>query len=221
MGNGNRIYTVILVRGGKTYGGGHGGAAVTCHKGVVLTLRRIGESADTALTAQGIKPHVAVGEQLVGVALMAHVPHDSIIGRGKHTMHSHRQLHRTQVRGQMAAGAGNGLHHLLTHLGAEVGELFGIHFFDVFGRVDVFQSLHTTITFILCFPLMVTRQQSLCQLTQTVGGVAKHGQRLYRLSGALFGQTTSLLQSQKRYVGGLLILGFTLWNELSTKPKTD
>ena len=72
---------------------------------------------------------------------------ESILGGGEHAMQRHRQFHRAQIGGQMTAGAGDGVHHLLPQLGTQVGELSGIPFFNILGRPDVFQSLHNKSSF--------------------------------------------------------------------------
>ena len=48
----------------------------------------------------------APGEQLVGIALMAHVEDQLIPGKIKGTMQGDGQFHHAQVGGQMAAVAG-------------------------------------------------------------------------------------------------------------------
>ena len=128
---------------GDAVGHRHGGTAVPRHKGVVLTLRRIGEAGDATLLAQGIKPLVPIGQQLVGIALVSHVPDDSVLRGVEHLMQRHRQFHGAQIGGQMSAGAGHRVDQLLPQLGAQSGQLGGGHILNVLGRVNLVQVLHT------------------------------------------------------------------------------
>ena len=59
----------------------------------------------------------------MGIALMPYVKHDLILGRFQHPMQRHRQLHHTQVRGQMAPCMGNRFDEESPDLGAELDHL--------------------------------------------------------------------------------------------------
>ena len=77
---------------------------MTGNKSIVLTLVGVRETGNTIQLPQLGKALTAAGQQLVGLALMAHIKHDLIRGGGQHPVQSHRQLHGTQIGCQMAAG---------------------------------------------------------------------------------------------------------------------
>ena len=57
--------------------------------------------------AEGVETVLPAGEDLVGVALVADVPDDAVLRRVEHPVKGDRQLHRPQVGGEVAAGAGD------------------------------------------------------------------------------------------------------------------
>ena len=109
----NRHHIAVLSRQGfrlgHAVGGGDGGATMSRDEGVVFALARPWEPAQAVFLAEGMELFHPPGEQLVGIALMPHVPDQAIQRRIKNLMQSHRQLHHPQIGGQMAAGLRDGL----------------------------------------------------------------------------------------------------------------
>ena len=93
-------------------------------KGVVLTLAALREAAQTAELAQRVHALAATRQNFVRVGLVAHIPHQSVIGRVEHIVQSHREFHRAQVGAEVATGARHALQYIATQLigqGFELG----------------------------------------------------------------------------------------------------
>ena len=78
-------------------------------KSVVFAFVTARETTQTAQLAQGLHALAPPGENFVGVRLVSNVPDDAILRRVEYVMQSNRQLHRSQVGAQMAAGCGDAL----------------------------------------------------------------------------------------------------------------
>jgi hypothetical protein len=76
---------------------------VTGAKGVTGALIAGGETGYAAILAQGIKALPPAGKQLMGVALVAHVPDYFVFWTVKHPVQGDAKLHHTQIRGQVTA----------------------------------------------------------------------------------------------------------------------
>jgi len=70
---------------------------------VVLGLRTAREAAEAAVLTDGAEAVAPAGEQLVRIALVAHVPDDLVARAVEHAVQRHRQLDRAQAGGQVAA----------------------------------------------------------------------------------------------------------------------
>ena len=97
-------------------------------EGVVFALSGLGEAGEAAELPQGVKQRLPAGEGLVDVALVPHV---------EHPVDGHRQLHRSQVGGQMAAGFGHMLHQELPQLPAQGLQLFPVQGLHVRRGMDI------------------------------------------------------------------------------------
>ena len=71
---------------------------------VVFALGALGEAGEPAALAERTDAVAAAGQDLVRVGLMADVPDQAIARRIEDVMQRDRQLHRTEVGRQMAAG---------------------------------------------------------------------------------------------------------------------
>ena len=74
---------------------------MACSKRVMLALAPLWKAADAALLTQGVKAGVAVGKQLMRIALVTHVKDQPVFIQVKGPVQGHRQLHRPQIRGKM------------------------------------------------------------------------------------------------------------------------
>ena len=95
------------VGGGDAAGGADRGGGVAGDKGVVDAFVGLGETGKAPRLAEGVEAVLPAGEDLVGVALVADVPDDAVLRRVEHPVEGDRQLHRPQVGGEVAAGAGD------------------------------------------------------------------------------------------------------------------
>jgi hypothetical protein len=78
-------------QGGRDRGGGMGGA-----KGVMRALGAFGEAREAALLAQGADAVTPPGQDLVGIALVAHVPDELVAGRVKDGVNRDGQFDHAQ-----------------------------------------------------------------------------------------------------------------------------
>ena len=124
---------------GHPQGGGDGGAAVAAGEHVVGALFPVGEARQAPLLPDGGKPGVPPGEQLVGVALMAHIPHNGVLGRVEGQAQGHGELHHPQVRGQVPPVVGDRIDDGSPDLLAQGFQLLPVQGFQILRRTDLLQ----------------------------------------------------------------------------------
>ena len=83
---------------------------------VVFALGRIGKTADATGAAQQLKTRLAAGDDLVRVALVAHVPQQLIALEIEDVVQRQRQLDRPEVAGQVPPGLADTAQDELTDL---------------------------------------------------------------------------------------------------------
>ena len=74
---------------------------VACVKRVAGALLPLREPAHAAVFSQVVKSVLSPGQQLMRVGLMSHIPDQLILREVQRQMERHRQLHHTQVGGEM------------------------------------------------------------------------------------------------------------------------
>ena len=99
---------------------GHGVGGVSGHKGVVDALAGLGKAGDAAELPQMGHLLPPSGEDLMHIALVAHIKDQPVPGGVEHPVDGHGQLHRAKVGGQMPAGAGDIVDQLLPQPGAQL-----------------------------------------------------------------------------------------------------
>ena len=77
------------------------GAGVAYTKRIVVTLAALGEGSDPFPLAYRVNGVSTTGENLVRIALMPHIPDETIIWCVKHEMQRHRELERAQTRAKV------------------------------------------------------------------------------------------------------------------------
>jgi len=92
-------------------------------EGVIRAFLPFREAGDPVLLAQGGHAFAAAGEDLMGVALMAHVPHQAVFRSVEDIVQGDGQFHCAEVGRQMATGAANRFQQELPHLRCQVQEL--------------------------------------------------------------------------------------------------
>ena len=100
---------------------------------VIGAFLLFGEARNAVLGAQCVKALKPACQELVGVALVADVPHHAVLGKIEHAVHGDRQLHHAQIRGQMTAVDGHHLDQLFSDFGAERVNVPVRNAFDVVG----------------------------------------------------------------------------------------
>jgi len=88
----------------------------------------------------------ASGQQFVGIGLIAGIPHDFVFRRIQEILQRDRQLHHTQIGGQVPPDIRNHRKDLLTDLLAQFRKLLRGEAFQISGTVDIFQQRHCTIS---------------------------------------------------------------------------
>ena len=72
-------------------------------------LSPLRKTRDAAQLAQRVHAVTAAGQDLVGIGLVAHVPHQAVFRGVEHMVQRHGQLHRSQVGAEVPAGLRNAL----------------------------------------------------------------------------------------------------------------
>jgi hypothetical protein len=99
---------------------------MTDAEGIVGALAALRKTGNAAVHAQPRHAGATAGEHLVGVSLVADVPYQAIVRRIEDMMQGHRQFHRTEVRGQVATGPGNGFHQESAQLVGQLRQLSAV-----------------------------------------------------------------------------------------------
>ncbi len=81
---------------------------------VILALAAPGEGVKAILLANALHPLPPSGQDLVGIGLMAHVPHQPIERGVVDVVQGDRQLDGAKAGGEMAAGAAHRAQQVLT-----------------------------------------------------------------------------------------------------------
>ena len=102
---------------------------------IVLAFSAQGEAVQAARGADRVKAVFATGEQLVDIALMAHVPDKLVFGGVENAVEGDSQLHHTKVRAEVTAVFGKDRDQLLADFFGELLQLVELQFLDVFRTV--------------------------------------------------------------------------------------
>ena len=138
-GHGVTIFPLALGSHGHAQRRRNAGAGVRRAKGVVRALSPLRKTRDTAQLAQRVHAVTAAGEDLVGIGLVAHVPHQAVFRGVEHMVQGHGQLHRSQVGAEVPAGLRNALQYKTTQLGGQHLEVCPGQFAHVCRIVDGLQ----------------------------------------------------------------------------------
>ena len=85
----------------------------------------------TVQLPQGAKALIPPGQELMGVALMSYVKHESVLRGLKDTMKCYRQLDRAEIGSKMSACFGYAVQQKLTDLAAELLDLRAVQALQV------------------------------------------------------------------------------------------
>ena len=103
---------------------------------IVFAFGAQGESVEAVRLADGVEPVLAAGEQLVDVALVAHVPDKLVLRRAEDLVQRDGELDHAQVGAEVAAGFGQGVDQFLANLFGQLLALFEREFLYVFRAVN-------------------------------------------------------------------------------------
>ena len=107
------------------YAQGHGDAVrgVAGDECVRTALRGLGKARNAAVFAQFVKALPAPGQQLMRIALVAHVENYAVAIRVVHPVERDGELHGAEVGGQMASGFGKTFYQKCANLRAQLRKL--------------------------------------------------------------------------------------------------
>ncbi len=112
------------------------GRRVRRAKGVVLALVTARKAAHAAQLAQRRHAVAPARQDLVGVGLVTHVPHQAVARRVEHVVQRDGELHCAQVGRQVPAGARHVLQQIVAQLHGQLLELGARQPLDVGGGID-------------------------------------------------------------------------------------
>ena len=77
-------------------------AGMAGYESIIFALAGIGETAEATHLAIGVEPVATAREYLVHIGLVAHIPHQAVVGRVKHIVQGHIDFDSSHARGKMA-----------------------------------------------------------------------------------------------------------------------
>jgi hypothetical protein len=89
-------------------------------EGIVLAFRHLGEARHAAVAAVGGKAVAPAGQYLVPVRLVAHIPHELVVGRIEDVVQRHRQLDYPQRGAEVPAVDAHRVDNKLAQLGTDL-----------------------------------------------------------------------------------------------------
>ena len=97
--------------------------------------------------AVGLKLLAPARQDLVAVGLVAHVPHDAVVGRIEDVVQRHGQLYHAQARSQVARVHRQLLHDVLSQFVAQFGQLLHAQFSEVGRQLYLVQKFKLLLLF--------------------------------------------------------------------------
>ena len=125
-----------LVRHGEPQRRGNRGRAVRGPERVVFAFGTLGEATEAAALPQCPDPITAPGQNLVRVALVAHVPHQLVLRSVEDIVNRGGQFDHPQPRTEMPAGLPDGVDHFGTQFVGELAQLRFVQLAQIFGGID-------------------------------------------------------------------------------------
>ena len=116
----------------------NGGRAVSCIKGITITLLTFWESTHSAELTQTGETLSSSGQQLMGIRLMSHIPDYLVVRKIQKQMECHSQLHSSQIGTQMSTRHTDGLNQKLSYFLCQLPVLFRVDLLYVIGFCNLF-----------------------------------------------------------------------------------
>ena len=120
----------------ETQAGGNRGRTVRGAERVVDALRPFGKAVEAAALADRTDPVAPLGEDLVGIALMADIPDQDVFRRIEQIMDRRGQFDDAEPGAEMASGNGYGLDCFGPQFVGELAQLLDIELAQIGGRFD-------------------------------------------------------------------------------------
>ena len=106
---------------------------------IVFALLRCRESAQATQLAQGRERVASARQYLMGIGLMAHIPHQSVFGRIVHIVQCHDDLDGAQTRSEVSGVDAHLFDDELSKSLADIRQLLDGQFPEVSRTIDPFQ----------------------------------------------------------------------------------
>ena len=106
-------------------------------EGVVFALGALGEARQAAALTQRTDAIAPPGQDLVRVALVAHVPDQAVFGRVEDVVDRHGQLDHTEAGAQMPTGGADRIDHFGAQFVGQLAQLATLKFPEVGGKIDL------------------------------------------------------------------------------------
>ena len=133
------VLTLDIAGRGDAEPGGNRGGAVARTEAVKRTLRPLRETAHAMILPEPVEVILSTGQDLMGIGLMAYVPHDLILWQIEGQIQPDGQLHHPEIRGEVASVLGGFLYDKLSDFGREFSELMIIQFLQILRSMYIIQ----------------------------------------------------------------------------------
>ena len=115
------------------------GGRVRRAEGIVFALRTLGEARKAPALAQGADPVTPAGDDLVGIALVPHVPDQLVLGRVEHIVDGDGQFDHAQPGPKVPARSADRVDHLGAQFIGELAKLFGLEAAEIVRRINLIE----------------------------------------------------------------------------------
>ena len=122
-GHGMPVFALALRGQRHAQRGRDTGARMRRAKGVVDAFSALRKARDTAQLPQRVHAVASASQDLVRVGLVAHIPHQPILGRVEHMVQRHGEFDRAQIGAEVPARLGHAFDHERTQLGGQLLEI--------------------------------------------------------------------------------------------------
>ena len=107
---------LVISRQGHTQGCRNAGGGMPCTKVIKPTLTALEITGDTILLTERVEIDVTTSDQLVGVSLVAHIPHHPVLIQIKGLVERQGELHDPKARPEVTTTGGNSFKMLFADL---------------------------------------------------------------------------------------------------------
>ena len=141
FGPGRRLFGLQLFAQRHPDGRRHRGAGVAHRELVIRALGRVGKAADAFGLSQPLETVPATRDDLVCIALMAHVPQELVLLEIEDMVQRQRHLDGAEVAGQVATGLADRMQHELANFFRQRGQLRHRQLLQIRRAIDLLQQI--------------------------------------------------------------------------------